>query len=239
MNVHLSVDDVIYSLIELSEKKPQSVFDVGVFKYIKQAHEEYRAIFSLYVFENYAEKFYVNDVPPKYWEELVKSGFVRLGFHGVFSSNDEDIFIKKCANFYETIPMSLRTSCIRLHKYAAGIKEINYLKTYGIRELLCREDESRYIKEFPSSYILSKEEELSMDDDFINRHDITFKKTNIRLEFHDENQVEERILKEINKGNSNIVIFTHEKFLLEEKVSFNNILKILSTYSVNFVFDFQ
>lgn len=239
MNVHLSVDDVICSLIELSEKRPKSVFDVGIFKYIKQAHEDYKAIFSLYMFENYAEKFYVNDVPIKYWEELEMSGFVRLGFHGIFRSDSEEIFIKKCDNFYGVIPEKLRTSCVRLHKYTASKKEIDYLKKYGVSELLCREDESRRVQDFMCSYFLNQEEEMSMDDDFINKNNIRFKKTNIRLEFHDENQIEERVLKEIKRGNSNIVIFTHEKYLLEEKVSFNKILEILSMYSVNFVFDFQ
>ena len=39
-SVHLSVDDVIYSFIELIEAHPKSVFDVEFFKFLKELIEE-------------------------------------------------------------------------------------------------------------------------------------------------------------------------------------------------------
>ncbi len=239
MKIHLSVDDVILSFKMLMEQQPQSVFDIGIFSLLKKAHERFGAVFCLYAFENYANEFSINDIGKKYWKELAESKFLRIGFHGTFQACSDERFFDVCNNFYKEIPSNLFAACLRLHKYEASTSRIECLQTYGVQELLCRENESRELRDFPSSYILNCIEEEKLDKDFIVKDDIKFIKTDIRLEFHDKEKIVSRVLKEIEFDKTEIVIFTHEKYLLNNAVSFDDVLECLSKYSVEYVFDFQ
>lgn len=238
MKVHLSIDDVILSLKDLAEKRPNSVYDIAFFYELKILNEKYGAVFSLYAFENYAERFFINEISMKYWEELVSSGFIRFGFHGTFIESNNDMFFEKCSNFYSVLPKELCTQVLRLHKYKADKECIDFLKKYDISELLCREDESRIRQKFPQSYILSEKEE-SLLQETLKKDNINFRKTDIRLEFHDKIHLRDRVIEEIKRkenADSEIVIFTHEKNILNKSVSFDMVLKLLLEYRVDYIF---
>lgn len=152
MKIHLSIDDVIYSFIEVQNKNPDSIFDISFFSWLRYLNEKYGAVFSLYAFENYSETFFVNDIPKRYWNEIESAGFLKIGFHGLFQDYNYDRFKEKCQNFYSVISPNIWSNTIRLHRYQCDKAGIDLLKKYNANLILCREDESRKYGEFPASY---------------------------------------------------------------------------------------
>lgn len=210
--IHLSIDDVIYSLMELKEKNVSSIFEIDFFRLLQEMHAEYGACFTLYAFENYAETFFINDVPRNYWAELSGSGFIKMGFHGTFRDSDNDTFRKKCADFYSIIPQEMRASTLRLHKFQADETMLEVLKEYGVRTMLCRDAESRKHSDFPPSYILSEDEDRQIGAYGLSRNGMSFIRTDIRIEFFERRQLAELFSHMLDSccEDQIISVFTHE-----------------------------
>lgn len=210
--VHLSIDDVIYSLMELEKKRPDSVFDISFFSFLREMNEKYNACFTLYAFENYAETFFINDVPCNYWAELATTEYIKIGFHGTFHDSDDDTFLKKCANFYSVIPQEMRAPTLRLHKFQADEAMLEALKEYGVTAMLCRDTESRKHNDFPPSYILSMDEDRQLGANGLSRNGLSFIRTDIRIEFFERRQLDELFsnILDICCEDQIISVFTHE-----------------------------
>ena len=237
-SVHLSVDDVIYSFIELIEAHPKSVFDVEFFKFLKELNVEFGAVFTLYCYENYSNEFFVKQVPAEYWNEIQKSGFIRVGYHGTFSDFNEALFNKQFSDFYKNIPDSIYAKRLRLHRYICNEKCISLLKDIGVNELLCREDKSRELLGInDASYILSCLEEYSLNSKCLLKDGITYRKTDIRVEFYDKKDLKKEIEKVFAVWNKDIlIVYTHEKNILENKELLKNAVGILKDLNLKFVF---
>ena len=86
-NCYFYIDDVIWTLRELTNQKPDSMFDIPFLKMLKTAHDKYGMKVQLNLFYRtdffYGEdEFCLKDVTDKYkseWE--ANSDWLRLGFH--------------------------------------------------------------------------------------------------------------------------------------------------------------
>lgn len=234
--VHLSIDDVIYSFMDLIKTQPESVFDVPFFSLLKELNAECGAVFTLYCYENYANQYFVNKVPLKYWHEIEKCGFISVGYHGSFSDFDEAVFIKQCLDFYANIPNSIFAKTLRLHKYSCNEAAINLLKNFGVNELLCREEKSRELLGINTpSYVLSPSEEQRLNYETLIKDDIKYTKTDIRLEFYDEENLKREIEK-LSENKEVLIVYTHEKKILENEELLKNSLNILRELKSEFIF---
>lgn len=239
MKFHLSIDDVIHSLIDLYIQSPKSVFDIPFFNFIKNMNKRYGAVFTLYAFENYYEKFYINYVPKHYWTEFSECGFIRFGFHGVFQREKYELFDMKCKNFYSNIPGILRANTLRLHRYESNYSMLNTLSSFGVSIMLCREEESRNIKYFPPSYSLTEEEEKKIGTVPIKINGMRFIKTSFRIELSDKEQLIKKIneLISISNDDATIAVFTHENYYKEYADSIEAVCKNICNYSgIDFTF---
>ncbi len=229
MKAHISVDDVIYSFMELCEKKPESVFDIDFYKHIKEMNTRYGTVFTLYAFENYGEKFFVDSVPKKYVQELADCGFVKIGFHGTFFPSDYETFSKKCDRLYSFIPKKIHAQTIRLHKYEADTDRIEYIKKYNASTFLCQEDERRRYRDFPPSYFFTEEQEILLGTKPYRINDLNYIKTSIRLEFYNTEQLEKKLTKLLSSSteDSMLAIYTHERKYQEYKLHMELVCKLI------------
>lgn len=244
MKLHLSVDDVIFSFVELYKKKPCSVFDIPFFGFLKKMNEKYGAVFSLYAFEEYyAESFHIEAVPGQYWKEIADCRFIHLGFHGLYIFNQAHdsckAFAEKCKRFYSCIPEVLKADTVRLHRYEADSDMIGILRGYGVSTMLCREDESRKIGDFPPSYIFTENEEKRIGAVPVKINGTSFVKTSLRIELHEKNQLLQELNELISKSSDDdlIAVFTHEKFISDYSDSIEAICKLVNDRSnIDFAF---
>ena len=230
MKLHLSVDDVIHSLIDINEKRPESVFDIPFFKFFLSMNVKYGALLTFYAYGNYGKSFYVDTIQKKYWKELSDCNFIRFGFHGMFFREDNIFFESDCNRLYSCLDDSLRASIIRLHRYEADDSMINTLRNYGATTFLCREEESRKISYFPPSYFLNEDEEKMISTIPVNIKGIKFVKTSIGIELHEKksliNDIENIV--ESSSAESIIAVYVHEKFLNQYTDVFEHICKMVN-----------
>lgn len=237
MNVHVSIDDVILSFKDLFENEPESVFDIPFFQYLWRCHCRYGVKFSLYSFARY-DSFLISQVPRRYWKELIGSvSWLKFGFHGVYEKKGFELFSQLCDLFYSVIPAELQTSMLRLDRYSCTKEELKKLKSYGIAELLCRDEESRRCLQAPPSYDLSEIEFQSLSEGVFMKNGFAYRKTNIQVELYDEYELRKRLEEEIEKmdKNSILALFTHEWELPEKEGLMNVAFKILAERSVEYV----
>ncbi len=239
MKLHFSVDDVIFSLMDLHNNMPSSVFDVPFFNFLKNMNEKYNALFTLYAFENYAETFYVDSIPEKYWKEFESCGFIRFGFHGVFNESNSEIFKSKCQRFYSCVPETLRAGTVRIHEYQGNTLILNTLKEYGVSTLLTREDESKKYGDFPPSYIFSEDEEKNIFTKAISKNGFNFIKTIFRIEFYETSELTQKLNELISGASFDdvISIFTHEEYCDKYKNSIEAVCKsVYNSQVIEFTF---
>lgn len=239
MKLHLSVDDVIYSLMDLCRQTPDSVFDIPFWCLLRDLNEKYGAVFTIYAFENYAESFHVDCIPKQYWAEFADCKFIRFGFHGVFQRENNELFERKCVDFYSCFPKALRADTIRLHRYEADSSMISILRRYGVSTMLCREDESRKNKDFSPSYMFTENEEKKIGTVPIKINDISFVKTSLRIELHEKDQLLQELNEIISKSSVDafIAVFTHEKYYSEYSDSIEAVCKMVYKRSnIDFTF---
>lgn len=230
MKAHISVDDVIYSFMELCEKEPESAFDIDFYKHLKEMNIRYGALFTLYAFENYGEKFFIDFVPKKYMQEFAESGFIKIGFHGTFFPSDFETFAKKCDRLYAAFPEKIRAETIRLHKYEGDADKLRYMKKYKADTFLCREDESRRFNDFPPSYIFSEEQEKTLSLKPFSINGFNYVKTSIRLEFYDIKQLEKILTEYVSSDETDsiLAVYTHERIYSDYKTYMEYICKFIS-----------
>lgn len=204
---------------------------------MKDLNVEFGAVFTLYCYENYGNKFFIKQVPQKYWDQIQKSEFIEIAYHGPFDFQNE-MFNKQCIDFYKNISSSILSSRVRLHRYTCNEECISLLKGFGVNELLCREDKSRDLFGIESaSYILSFFEESSLTFKPLIKDGIIYRKTDIRIEFYDTEELK-GIIKDLcsHEKKDILVVYTHEKNILENKELLKNAVSILNNMSLKFVF---
>lgn len=84
--VHFSFDDVYQCIQDITEHEGvyASVFENEFFAWMKQMHDTYGAVFSLYTFNYFSDKpeYDISDIPAQYAAELADNAhWLKFGFH--------------------------------------------------------------------------------------------------------------------------------------------------------------
>ncbi len=241
MNVHFSIDNVIMPFNELEREKPDSVFCIPFFAELKKLHEAYNVKFTLYCYYKYEKDgFTIDRVSKKYWDELITTGYIKAGFHGCFNdsdNSDNNVFCNQCRLFYNSVPTELCSSVLRLHRFYGDSERIEFIKKYGIKQLLCRDNRSRTMFNALPSYILNDEEMCMLDNGTLIKDGIEYRKTNAQLELYSCEEFKEhfRTLVCDNKM-IQVVIYTHQKILNQDIGLICSALGCMDEYNMNYIF---
>lgn len=231
--VHISVDDVSTILKELDEGNYESIYQHPIFYFLKNMHEQYGAVFSLYCFDQNTEtpSWTLSNMTDKFKDEFMKADlWLKFGFHGRNSAvrynelispddalRDYDSFIDAADKFagigsIDTVP--------RIH-YFAGTRE--HAKKWrdarnGIKGFLSADDD-REVNGYldPEERIILEKKSYYYEEN----EGLHFFKTNLRLEKISDiaQTLKELADKDLDIMEQKIsVIFTHEKYLYSESM---------------------
>ena len=184
--VQISFDDVYLCIKDLKDTlRYTSVFQQPFLKSLKELHDVYGAVFSLYVYEK-ADNFVITEVPDKFRNEFIEnSEWLKFGYHAIeprFDKKEQSLeFERSFLNVRKSIlhwaGKSSLAPCLRLHYYFADDNMIAILKKYRVYHLLGADDEGRI------SYNLNR---LQSDSLYALRayiyDSIYYHKTDIRIE---------------------------------------------------------
>lgn len=245
--MHLSLDDFIDTLSDITKNDYNSIFENETFSYLKQLHDEYGVVFSLYTFYE-SENFNLSLVTDKYSSEFIEnSDWLKFGFHSYNSStNYEDVSVEKAANDYSSVVDELIRitgsaesidSFVRLHFFAGSLNNVNAMaeSSNGIKGLLGADDERRsyYLNDKANSYLYKY--------DYYKDKNLDFLKTDLRLEnIEDIDSTLDEIKQDPKYQNTNdiMIVFTHEQHLNKPEIQ-EKLLKIIKFAKENgYVFDF-
>ncbi len=121
--VHISIDDTSNCLSELNEIYVKSIFDVNLFRQLRDWHIRYGAKFTLYI---YSEK--LKSVPERFRSDFVSvSDYLKFGFHSESHdfeytkrlSGEEFNNIFRAANLKISQFLGERSRILRLDRYYA------------------------------------------------------------------------------------------------------------------------
>ena len=111
--VHFSFDDVYECLKDITEHvgSYHSVFENDMFAWMKEMHDKYGAVFSLYTFNESTEhpEYDISDLPAAYAEELAAcSSWLKFGFHAMndkkmYSEDEPDLIKADYGKFLRSI----------------------------------------------------------------------------------------------------------------------------------------
>lgn len=148
--VHISIDDVSKSLINLTNYQYQSVFELYLFKYLRILHIIFGAKFTLYVFVKDGE-WSIENLPKKYAIELHKeSTWLKFACHGISPQSneiDEILFFKAIQSVNNAFAVDNVAKIIRLHYFTypkeyIKVLNCNKVNTILIRNAVCEYDET-------------------------------------------------------------------------------------------------
>lgn len=232
---HMSIDDFFMTLKELTEKETQyaSMFAHPILAFFREMHEKYNAAFHCYCFgEDIESGFTLAEVTRKYRSEFEQNAeWLQFGFHGmnydaVYGDNGGTRVInrnaKQAADDYafimghlaEIVGEKALDFSPRIHFFAGTRECCRAWKNakYGIEGLLAADD-ARY-----SYYHDTAQHDKLMAENVWHdaELDVTFRRTNIRLENEKDLEGLRRKIKDF-KGDMQVV-FTHECYLQQEEM---------------------
>jgi len=220
--IHISFDDTIEVFFDLTqnEEKYVSIFENEFLGFLKEMHDEYEAVFSLYCFYQNADgTFNLSMCTDKFVNEFkVNSEWLKVGFHNM---NEHGNLVNATAEEAEEaygliISELIRITggkesldrVVRLQNFAGNAEVITALAECenGIEGLYTADDErqSYFLEESDNLYIYThdylKEDEL----------DIVYISTDKRLENSLNVYKDLEVIAENDNQNKIIEIFTHE-----------------------------
>ena len=222
--IHFSVDDSIEMFRDITINNYNSLFESQYFLFFKQLNNKYNAHISLYVFLEH-NGFNIKNTTNKFKKEFTDNcNWLKIGFHG-FNENsrynttkqnikkDYKLFLKYVKKFAGNCDIIDKFP--RIHYFSGNLKNILKIKNY-IKGLLTADDDR-------DNYYLKKNQNIFLNKQYIYKdikNDITFIKTNLRIE-----NISDNIEENIKKFNQNLIIFTHEIFILNKQIK-NKIINI-------------
>lgn len=234
--IHISIDDVLGSLkyLTLYKKEIKSIWETRFYGKLQELHEKYNAIFSLYCFDE-GRGFSIKDCTDKFKNDFLQANsWLRFGFHGrdigiEFSvGNNIKEYIDAYTNFENFIKRNQLDNplkVIRLHNFQAGKKQIDFLKSKGVRGFLTADDER-------ACYGLSEQDLQQVRHSVVKKNDIFYIHTDIRLENFDNISDLYNILKYKFKIKNVVSVFTHE-WCFDKNI--NKLEKVLMFCSNNMI----
>lgn len=214
---HLSFDDVIACLEDISINEYKSIFDNSFFAWLKSLHNQYGCVISLYVYyEN--DDFSLTQCTDNYLDEFRENGdWLRFGFHarnGAMSYNENAIYydyIKTICELERIVGSEQIDNVIRIHGFEGKKEEIADLvkaDQQPIIGLLTADDNrlSYYLDERRNSFIYCHDE---LEDEELG---LKFASTDMRIEYISsiEDKIEELQTDSWNNQLGDLVIFSHE-----------------------------
>ena len=214
--VHLSFDDVELSLNNLKNNTYTSIFNEPFFEMLKELHDKYNCIFTLYV---YTDSFNAINKTSYQQEFTNNSDWLKIGFHATnVNSNFLNTTCLQALNIYNTFVSNVLEVCgtnlvidrvPRLSNYVGNAGSLQGLikANNGIIGLLDADDTRiSYDNNEKSVAILEKNFEF-----YNPRNGLYHFRTNLRIE-NSTNLIDDldSILTSENGTNRNIEIFSHE-----------------------------
>jgi len=210
---HISFDDVFSSLRWLVTNRPPSVFDMDFYGTLRDWHERFGAVFSLYVFDS-DDFFSLSEIPQQYWQDFSKAAkWLKFGFHAGHkntdvmhtTSKDFEKSFATCVNHIKAFA-SPQGVCyrLRLHSWSANSKQIDILRRNGINSLFCRDNDGL------SYDLLPKEEKQMRASGYFEKNGIVYRPTDLR--YDNCADISALLLPLISNTQKEIVLFGHERF---------------------------
>ena len=265
--LHISFDDVEYCIKNLSTGNPTSLFSEPLFALLKQLHDTYGAVFSLYVYKLESSGFL--NMPTKYQQEFIdNSDWLKIGFHIYASGQMTDVPKETAIANYNAFASGAFQLCgginsidriPRLNYYAGNLAACQGLRdaNCGIIGLLSADDSrtSYYLTQAQADYI--RENGIFYD----RTNGLVFLNTDFRIDwfisgFTSENQYDEPTednpydelvlrYKDFEKGKlfNNLVVFVHEWRLYNSSYNINasvkNMLEQVCKFGQDYKYDFD
>ena len=186
--IHLSVDDVIGVFKELTITKPDSIFEIELFRYLRKLHHRYGAVVSCYCFYK-KEEFSLAQCTREYKQEFEENAsWLRFGFHGY--SGGEDYISQSIVDSYsqyqeviinlkKIVGINALDNFPRIHTFRASDDFVRLLADNDIlciSGLLAADDERR-------SYSLNTEEDKKLKSNgFMEKNNILYMRTSQRFD---------------------------------------------------------
>lgn len=235
---HFSVDDVNEICASLQDGDKGSIFEDSLLALLKQWHDCYGIVASLYI----QGPFLVNS---HYANEIISnSDWLRWGYHGVGSQRRKTgigSFSRQVRDSIGTTQIIDKT--VRVDYYHADLLTCLKYRLFGYKAFYTADDWGYNAENRMTNYYLSASqsdllEKVDIISDAI--HDITFIKTDLRIEFISPPL--EPHIQHITTSNTNkpdlLIIFTHERYLISHSETIDSIFKLLHNQGYRFDFPF-
>lgn len=149
--MHISIDDTISMLRELTESNYTSIFENPRLSFYKLMHDKYGSCFSFYLFyQNSANTYNISQMPTKYKAEFIaNSSWLKFGFHGIDAVIDYNTISTSdmVLQYNQIINQIIRFSSVanldvipRFSMFAGNTVNLIELKKHGILGLLTADD---------------------------------------------------------------------------------------------------
>lgn len=184
---HFSVDDVFDSFIEVSDSR-LALFDHPFFQFLKNIHDEFGAIVSLYLFYQNTIRGTLRtlaEVSDANKEVLNRSSWLRLGPHGLdyalppyaqSSVEQARIFDAIYGEIDRFAGKGERSKWVRLHHFSESYELAQYFRPKGVSALLSTD------KEAVSYRMPGYARERLRDEGAVSYEGMTFVRTHFRVE---------------------------------------------------------
>ena len=210
--LHFSLDDVQRTCENLSKHDKGTIFAEPTLKILKQWHDKYGIVVSLYVQGDFT-------INSKYAKELIdNSDWLKWGYHG----NTDNARKTDMQSFYKQITDSIGSSAVidnspRIHYFHADHTTCIALKDLGCNGFLTCDDWSWNSKKRGSNYYLTPSQNRTLDKNdrlYDTENKVYFIKTDFRLEhiaqrWGDINNCLEYYSTN-NTEDKELIIFSHE-----------------------------
>lgn len=231
----VTIDDAADALAEVTATRPASLFNHPTFKFLKEMHEKYNAVFSLYLFYEGTlyKDFNLSKMPSQYQKEWGENApWLKLGFHArrmnppypyatasYQTAREDFLTVKNQVMHFAGEESWDEIMCS--HYWSGSLESCRAWQDLGIKGLYAahRGRQSYYLPRAINQM-------LSFLDSFYDAEEgIYFIQNDIWLErdFPTTSNLQERVHEEMDQlseknplGMHNIHIFTHESFLLPQ-----------------------
>lgn len=226
-NIHFSVDDTFgcFQWLYHNQNSVKDIFDSSTFCYARYLYENYGVRTTFYCI--YTDgKASLSDIDSRWSNKFQECGdWMKFGFHCYDMNSDySTATINEIERDYIKVYEALAritgggkcfTDTLRLHLFSGNEAVVGFLKKHGIEKLLCADDDRK-------SYDLTEETviELKEKGNYRNKNTgMEYIRTNFRVE--NMNCIKAEMLKDIISMDSDIVIFTHERYLKDQEIRNN------------------
>lgn len=219
--IHFSIDDVGRSLRYLTRKQPKSLFDLDLYRTLREWNKKYGIKVTLYCFAM-IDDFLISEIPSIYKKDFSENGeWLRFGFHQKSVTPFRDEGLEGCIAGYNLVEDTFtklcagKTDILRLHSWIATPAQKEFMINRGIKTLLYPDDDCFRYDE---------------NDEFTDRG-LLHRRTRIWFEKLDEDITPEKLF----IGHNCVIAFTHERCFLEQSARIEYALQIYKKNQYEFM----